>query len=63
MSKLKVGDRVKMVLPKFDEEALLGETGKVIAFEYDLIGVEFDNNILGHDCLGSWQRWSLLVGL
>ena len=50
MSELKIGDRVKVVLPKFDEEALLGETGKVIAFKYDLIGVDFDNDIGGHDC-------------
>lgn len=58
MSELKFGDRVKVILSGIDEKTLLGEMGTVIDIgadflsETDLIGVEFDNNVHGHDCCG-----------
>lgn len=61
MSELKVGDRVEVIGEPIDGKNLFGEMGKVVVFggdfdalfdETDLIGVEFDNNILGHDCCG-----------
>lgn len=61
MSEFKIGDRVEVIGEPIDGKNLFGEMGKVVAFggdfdalfdETDLIGVEFDNNILGHDCCG-----------
>lgn len=61
MSEFKTGDRVEVIGEPIDGKNLFGEMGKVVAFggdfdalfdETDLIGVEFDNNILGHDCCG-----------
>lgn len=58
---LEIGDRVEVIGGPIDGKNLFGEMGKVVAFcgdfdalfdETDLIGVEFDNNILGHDCCG-----------
>ncbi len=62
MSEFKVGDRVEVISEPLDEKNLVGEMGKVVASidavdgisrTSDLIGVEFDNNILGHDCYSS----------
>lgn len=59
MSEFKLGDRVEVISEPIDGKNLFGEMGKVVAsidaFDgisraSDLIGVEFDNNILGHDC-------------
>lgn len=61
MSEFKIGDRVEVIGEPIDGKNLFGEMGKVVDFgvdfdalfdETDLIGVEFDNNILGHDCCG-----------
>ena len=61
MSEFKIGDRVEVISEPIDGKNLFGEMGKVVALgedydalfdETDLIGVEFDNNILGHDCCG-----------
>lgn len=61
MNELEIGDRVEVIDEPIDGKNLFGEMGKVVAFggdfdalfdETDLIGVEFDNNILGHDCCG-----------
>lgn len=61
MNEFTVGDRVEVIGEPIDGKNLFGEMGKVVAFggdfdalfdETDLIGVEFDNNILGHDCCG-----------
>lgn len=62
MSEFKIGDRVEVISEPLDEKNLVGEMGKVVASidavdgisrASDLIGVEFDNNILGHDCYSS----------
>ena len=58
MSEFKVGDRVEVIDEQIGGKNLFGEFGKVVALggaylsAPDLIGIEFDNNILGHDCCG-----------
>lgn len=49
---IEVGARVRAIAEVDDNVYVLGKAGTVIADDYGIFGVEFDERVGGHDLLG-----------
>ena len=50
---MQIRDRVRIKsMPVMNKNVIVGDTGRIIAYTHNIVGVEIDRNIEGHSCDG-----------